>query len=178
MTSSQRIRINPEKCSGCRICELICAFTKHAEFNSKRSRIRIVKIERFLVDLPVVCQQCFTPSCITECPVGALKKDMDNIVHVDETLCTGCEQCVEACPFEAISIDPLSNVAILCDLCNGAPECVKWCPTRALELGEPPFTAKNIDLTTRSLLEKWSIPIKEYEEYFENPKRNKEHSDE
>ena len=178
MDLSQRIRINPEKCSGCRICELICGFSKHGEFNPKRSRIRIVKMERFFVDVPVVCQQCLNPSCVPECPAGALSKDKDGIIHVDEELCTGCERCMEVCPFDAISIDPLSGVAILCDLCNGTPECVHWCPTKTLEFGPPHPTPKGIASTARSLLEKWSIPHHEYEEYFKNSKWNKRHSDE
>jgi carbon-monoxide dehydrogenase iron sulfur subunit len=169
----QRIRVTPEKCSGCRICELICAFTKHAEFNPKRSRIRIVKLERFFVDVPVLCQQCLNPSCVTECSVNALKQDKDGIVHVDEELCTGCERCIEVCPFGAISIDPLRNVAIICDFCGGSPACVQWCPTKTLEFSSTPFTSNAVALTAKSLLEKWGIPSNEYEEYFQKFKWRK-----
>jgi len=166
MAAFQGIRINAERCTGCRICESICAFNKHDEFNPKRSRIRIVKMERFFLDVPVVCQQCPEPSCVAECPVGALKKGEDHVVHVEEDLCTGCERCIDACPFRGISIDPISNVAIICDLCRGAPECVQWCPTRAIELGPPQRPSNSVSSTAQSLLRKWGIPEKEYEEYF------------
>lgn len=166
-----RIWVNPEKCTGCRICELICAFTKHGEFNPKRSRIRIVKMERFSVDIPVVCKQCLKPLCMVDCPVDAIRKDTDGIVHVDEELCTGCGLCVEACPFGAISLDPLNSMAIVCDLCHGVPQCVKWCPTGALEFTPANSTLKRkrwgtVTLTAKSLLRKWGIPWEEYEEYY------------
>src|SRR3989339_1151362 len=131
MASLQQIRIYPEKCTGCRICESICAFGRHGEFNPKRSRIRIVKMERFFLDMPVVCQQCPEPSCVAACAAGALRKGGDHVVHVDEAGCTGCEGCMEACPFGGVSMDPQNSVAIICDLCLGSPECVQWCPTKA-----------------------------------------------
>jgi len=164
------ILINAEKCTGCRICELICTFTKHDEFNPKRSRIRIVKMERIFVDIPVVCTQCPDPPCVTSCPADALRKDADNIVRVDDESCTGCGSCVESCPFAAVFIDPLSDTAVVCDLCHGDPQCVKWCPTGALEFraSDQPGEEKTRDavtITTKSLLKKWGIAWEEYEKY-------------
>lgn len=167
MAPIQCIRINPEKCTGCRICESICAFNKHEEFNPKRARIRIVKMERFLLDLPVVCQQCPEPLCVAECPAGALTKGEDHLIHVEEGLCTGCGYCMDACSFGGISIDPVSNVAILCDLCGGSPECVQWCPTHAIEMGLAQVPANSVAVTAQSLLRKWGIPENEYEDYLQ-----------
>ena len=48
----ERIQVNLEKCTGCRICELICSMTRHGESNPKRSRIHVFKLERFFVDVP------------------------------------------------------------------------------------------------------------------------------
>jgi Fe-S-cluster-containing hydrogenase component 2 len=164
-----KIQIHAEKCTGCRICELICAFTKHDEFNPKRSRIRIVKMERILVDIPVVCRQCPDSPCVESCPSDALRKDSANIVCVDDA-CTGCESCREACPFGAISIDPLSDTAIVCDLCHGDPQCVRWCPTGALDLQRSDHPSQEsghhaVSVTAKSLLSKWGIPGEEYEKY-------------
>ncbi len=151
---------------------MICSFTKGQEFNPKRSRIRVVKMERFFIDIPIVCKQCFNPLCVSGCPIGALIKEKDHTIYVDEKICTGCGNCVNACPFGAISLDPITNMAIVCDLCNGSPSCVKWCPTKALEFvpGEIGPQRKRwfgAFAEAKSLLDRWSIPFKEFEEYYE-----------
>ncbi|MDI7258907.1 MAG: 4Fe-4S dicluster domain-containing protein [Thermodesulfobacteriota bacterium] len=170
--SSGCIQVVPEKCTGCRICELICSLTRYGESNPKRSRIRVVKLERFFVDVPVACKQCPDPSCAAECPTEVLKKGADHIMKIDEGGCTGCGQCVEACALGAISIDPSTQTAIVCDLCQGEPRCVQWCPTGALEFNPSMHVSQGerwnaAALTARSLMEKWSIPRNEYEEYLE-----------
>jgi len=37
-------------------------------------------------------------SCIKVCPVGAISKDKDGYIIVDEKLCISCEKCVAICP--------------------------------------------------------------------------------
>lgn len=37
-------------------------------------------------------------SCIAVCPVGAISKDKDGFIIVDEDLCIGCEKCTKICP--------------------------------------------------------------------------------
>lgn len=169
----QKIQINPEKCTGCRICELICSMTHYGESNPKRSRIHVYKLERFFVDVPMVCKQCPDPSCAAACPIEVLKRGAEHIMKVDEERCTGCGQCVEACPFGAISIDPSTRTAIVCDLCHGQPKCVKWCPGGALgfvsdSLAPSQKRWEASSSTIRSLIEKWGIPLKAYEEYEKN----------
>jgi len=171
MVLEQRIRINPEKCTGCRVCELICSATKHNEFNPKRSRIHIVKMERFFIDIPLVCRMCPNPLCVGSCPTAAIKKEGNGTVHIDEKLCTSCQKCVEACPFGAISIDSFNNKAIVCDLCAGDPQCVSWCPAGALELAQNQELSqrknwKTVEKTAKSLIKKWKIPLDEYERYY------------
>ncbi|MDP2644651.1 MAG: 4Fe-4S dicluster domain-containing protein [Desulfobacterales bacterium] len=171
MASPRRIRTKPEKCTGCRVCELICGFTKHGEFNPRRSRIRVVKMERFLVDIPVVCRFCLKPVCVSSCPADALRQDHQHVIHVDQKLCTGCELCIEACPFGAISMDPTDSSALVCDLCQGSPQCVQWCPTGALEIPPANSGAQKkrwtaVTPTARSLLRKWGIPLEEFEKYY------------
>jgi Fe-S-cluster-containing hydrogenase component 2 len=39
--SDFNIRFTPEKCTGCRTCQLICSFTYHHQFNPDLSHIRI-----------------------------------------------------------------------------------------------------------------------------------------
>ena len=139
------ILIYPEKCTGCRICEMICSFTKAEAFSSYRSRVRILKIEEEGIDLPMMCLHCEDPICSDVCPVGAIWKEESGLVKLDSSLCRGCHACMFVCPFGAISID--DGYMVKCDLCGGDPQCVKWCPTEALEFRRP-------ELARTSLMER------------------------
>ena len=41
-------------------------------------------------------------SCIKVCPVGAISKDKDGYIIVDEKTCISCEKCVQICPSNAM----------------------------------------------------------------------------
>jgi carbon-monoxide dehydrogenase iron sulfur subunit len=171
-----KVQINMEKCTGCRICEAICTFTKYKEFNPKRSRIRVTKVERLFLDMPSICQQCINPLCVANCVDHALKKQEDGTILVNEELCTGCEACTECCPFKAIFLDPVTLKSIVCDTCNGSPQCVKWCPTGALEFNTAkpaPQTSqsKNAVVSSKRLLDKWGVPKDEYKQYVVDMKK-------
>ena len=178
MNLQKAIRVDPEKCTGCRICELICSAQKNGEFNPKRSRIRIAKMERFFIDIPTVCQQCTKPLCRKSCESGAIEKADSGIMIVDQEKCIGCGDCVTACPFDAIFVDPVDDKAIVCDLCQGDPKCVQWCPTEALALQldipekdrkKPGSTAKEAKL----LVKRWKLPMDEWERYGQSNKSNR-----
>lgn len=129
-----RITVHADKCTGCKVCELACYYSKSRKFNPHKSRIRIVKLDRVGVDYPILCKFCSNPACIAGCPEGALYQDQNNIIRVDEVKCKGCwEFCVNSCEFGAIFFDGERRLPLICDLCHGEPACVKWCPTLALE---------------------------------------------
>jgi Fe-S-cluster-containing hydrogenase component 2 len=128
---------HPEKCTGCRICEIICSTVKENIINPKKARIRIVTVYPGTIDYPVVCKQCEKPPCVAACPVGAINVDeKTKAVLVNSDACIGCESCVNACPYSAIAMHPHNGkkLAVICDLCGGEPACVKWCPSAAIEL--------------------------------------------
>jgi len=126
----------PEKCVGCRLCELACSAAMEGKYNPKLSRIRIMTVHP-VSDIPVVCVQCKKPRCLETCPSEAIKWDKElGTVKVDQSLCIGCNSCVQECPFEAISLHPTKNVAVKCELCGGKPKCVAVCPTGALVYAE------------------------------------------
>ncbi|MHA2225027.1 MAG: 4Fe-4S dicluster domain-containing protein [Candidatus Hodarchaeales archaeon] len=125
--------VNPEKCSGCRICETTCSLFHEHVCNPTRARIQVVKWENAGLYLPMVCQQCESPICQTVCPMGAVYKDEDtSALLIDYNLCVGCKLCVTHCPFAGAIID-LSGKVKKCDLCDGDPLCVRNCEPEALQ---------------------------------------------
>lgn len=131
------LMIDYEKCTGCRLCELVCSVKHEGVSNPARSRIKIVKWEEEGRYVPMACQQCESPVCLAICPVKAISKDeVSGRVMVDYDLCIGCRMCIAACPFGGISYDPIGRKIIKCDLCDGEPQCVRFCETEALQFVE------------------------------------------
>ncbi len=107
---------------------------------------------------PSSCQHCENPSCMVDCPTGAIGKDPSGEVFIRDELCTGCGACARACPWQNIQMAPrpsgtarpkgvpADDLAVKCDLCRSyarGPACVQVCPTAAIfrvdpseELGE------------------------------------------
>lgn len=129
------INVNPENCTGCRLCEFACSVRSYGQSNPSRARIYVVvgEADGRLACVPVLCQQCVDPLCMRLCPAQALHRHPDtNAVVVDANLCLGCRTCVEVCPFGAPSVDPRLGICQKCTLCDGDPACVRICPNEAL----------------------------------------------
>jgi len=134
---SKVLFVEPEKCTGCRSCELICSFVHTGEFNPLRSRISIVAFEKTGFSFPAVCQQCSVAACMEVCPVGAISVDAATGAKiVNHSTCLRCKMCTIACPFGATFYDADHDLIIKCDLCGGDPECVKYCPSNAISYRE------------------------------------------
>lgn len=132
---ARHIEFNPDKCVGCRACELICSLVKEGGFIPNLARIRVErsgvqKLEGF------VCRQCDDPPCAKVCPVKAISKDKDGRVLIDESKCIGCGACVRACPYHDMFFDSEKKKAIKCDLCGGHPNCIPMCMHGAIKLVE------------------------------------------
>ena len=126
--------IDYEKCTGCRLCELVCSVKHEGVSNPARSRIKIVKWEMEGLFIPMSCQQCESAPCQAVCPVKAISRDENlNRVDIDYDICIGCRICVAVCPFGCIAFDTLAKRIIKCDLCDGDPACVKFCETGAIQ---------------------------------------------
>ena len=125
--------VEPEKCTGCRLCENVCSIYHEKVSNPSRARIHIVKWEDAGLYLPMVCQQCETPICETVCPMGAIKRDAKTgALLIDKDLCVGCNLCVMFCPLGGVIIGKNREI-LKCDLCGGDPLCVKFCIPGALQ---------------------------------------------
>lgn len=131
------IVISPDKCTGCRICELACSFNKSDSFNPKDAAISVLEFYEVGLQVPMTCLQCDEPHCAAVCPVNALEKDEETgVVNYDRERCIGCKMCVSACPFGNMTYSPRLKEVIKCDECGGDPQCVKLCPSGALEYKE------------------------------------------
>ncbi|MGD2271172.1 MAG: 4Fe-4S dicluster domain-containing protein [Desulfobacterales bacterium] len=125
---------NYEKCTGCRLCELVCAVKHDGISNPVRSRIKVMKWESEGLYIPMACQQCQEAPCMIACPVNAISQnEVRGRVEVDYDKCIGCRTCVSVCPFGAMSFNPIDRKVIKCDLCDGDPQCVRFCEVKAVD---------------------------------------------
>lgn len=73
--------VNPEDCTGCRICELICSSRKTGSYNPRNSAVKVLKNNDFNVNIPVFlmnCDECETasppePRCEKFCPMKVIR---------------------------------------------------------------------------------------------------------
>jgi Fe-S-cluster-containing dehydrogenase component len=174
--------LNLSICVGCRKCAEACHHENNHDRRSQQSYIRVFEMQKGSMDLgkgttdyqhavphpekfymPVQCQQCERPPCVSVCPVEATWKEPDGIVVVDYNWCIGCRYCQAACPYDARrfnwtkpqvpaeEINPvqsyLSNrirpqgVMEKCTFClhrtreGRLPACLEACPTGARVFG-------------------------------------------
>jgi len=151
------ILVDPERCTGCRTCELVCSLTKTRECNPQKARIRVLSIPHEGVDLPIVCQHCEDAPCRSVCPVAALRRDpQTGAIILEPTICVGCNACVMVCPYGAITYDVERRELIKCDLCGGDPLCVKYCVTEAIQFVRADIAMK---IRRKHALEKFVGPL-------------------
>lgn len=126
--------INPDKCTGCGLCEAFCSFRAERAVGPAKARITVCRWEEEGVFIPFTCLQCERPVCLEVCPVGAIRRNSaTRAMEIDQGRCLGCKTCVMACPFGGVAFDRDRGTAVKCDLCQGAPECAKICPTGAIQ---------------------------------------------
>lgn len=102
---------NPNKCIGCKACEIACAVahlncsvvTAGSIDTPFSPRVNLIRAER--VTVPIQCRQCEDAPCASACPEGAIVHK-DNKIVVKTELCVGCKTCMIACPFGAIDMVP------------------------------------------------------------------------
>ncbi|MBE3514152.1 4Fe-4S dicluster domain-containing protein [Enterobacter cloacae complex sp. I2] len=135
------IMADPEKCIGCRTCEVACMMSHEstAAPDAFTSRIRVVKGNAFTT--AVGCHQCEDAPCANVCPTQAIRRAARAWL-VEQSRCIGCKSCMVACPFGAMQVRVVEGrvQALKCDLCahrEGGPACVEACPTHALRCIDP-----------------------------------------
>lgn len=66
--------IDMDKCTGCRICELVCSMKHHGEFNPSKSYIRVMQNDEMDINMVALGVKCdFCNECVEWCMPGAIK---------------------------------------------------------------------------------------------------------
>lgn len=138
-----QIFVRPERCMGCKSCEIACA-VQHSKGKTLLSAIlespppmkRLFVESTEQIRMPVMCRHCEDAPCLNACITGCLYRDDKGLVRRKKERCIGCWTCIMVCPFGVISRDKNKRIAVKCDRCHklDVPACVSACPTKALVL--------------------------------------------
>jgi benzoyl-CoA reductase subunit BamC len=124
------IKIDVNKCNGCRACEVICsAFhsaPKYSANNPARSRIRVIHDPLRDIYVPVYAGDYTAAEC-----TGRDRYTIDGKEYEE------CAFCRASCPSRDAFKEPDSGLPLKCDMCESDPPldkpmCVKWCINEAL----------------------------------------------
>jgi len=121
-----RIKVDPTKCSGCHLCEVVCSLFHLGIINAEKSAIHIKKDDLDTsLNTPILCRQCKEMKCLVgeEVIEGQEKKEFVwNRMRADH------------CPFHALPV--LAEKVYHCDLCGGNPQCIKVCTPKAISMAK------------------------------------------
>lgn len=121
------IKVDLDKCNGCRACEIACAAfhakPKYSSFNPARSRIRMIIDERNDEWVPIRATDYAKAEC-----------DGRRIYTINGKEYSECSFCGTICPSRDLFFDPDSGLPLKCDLCEDEKEplCVQACPQGCL----------------------------------------------
>lgn len=124
------IKIDVDKCNGCRACEVVCsafhAAPRYSSSNPARSRIRVVRDPLRDVYVPVYSGEYTAAEC-----AGRDRYVIDGKEYEE------CAFCRASCPSRDAFKEPDSLLPLKCDMCESDPPleepmCVQWCVNDAL----------------------------------------------
>jgi len=148
----KEIRIDVEKCTGCRACEMACsafhAKPRYSGVNPARSRIRVVADEITDEYVPVYAGN-FTR---TEC-------DGRHFYQLNGKQYSECSFCRASCPSRDYFIEPDSGLPLKCDMCEDEPPlaeplCVTLCQTGCLSYEKRQLETEVDELGERGAMER------------------------
>ena len=157
----KRIKVDLDKCNGCRACEMACsafhASPKYSSINPARSRIRVVSDIENDEYVPIRSTDYTKAEC-----------DGRRVYKVNEKEYRECSFCGSICPARDLFKDPASGLPLKCDLCEDDPPleepmCVQVCTQDALtyeereEEVEEEEDRDDIEIGLKSLIDKHGV---------------------
>jgi carbon-monoxide dehydrogenase iron sulfur subunit len=141
--------IRPERCMGCRSCEVACAvahsqnknlFSAIGEQPAPKERIKVNCSPNLEISIPVTCRHCENAPCVSVCPQQAITRDeTGTFLSFSPERCINCWSCSIVCPrflplYQLIlvmgcwttsmasnreAISKQKEAGVKCDLCEG-----------------------------------------------------------
>lgn len=155
------IKVDVDKCNGCRACEVICsafhATPKFSSNNPARSRIRVIRDPLKDIYVPVYAGEYTSAEC------AGRDKYVINGKEYEE-----CAFCRASCPSRDAFKEPDSKLPLKCDMCESDPTlekpwCVQWCHAEALvyevreeEIEDQP-EIEELEVGLESLISKFGV---------------------
>ena len=158
------IKIDADKCNGCRSCEVICsafhALPRYSSSNPARSRIRIVREPLKDIYIPVYAGEYTAAECTGR-----------NMYIIDGKEYAECDFCRSSCPSRNLFKEPDSGLPLKCDMCEDEPpleqpKCVEWCLNDALiyeereeEVDEEEVSPGDVEIGVESLIDQYGLQL-------------------
>jgi len=155
------IKVDVDKCNGCRACEMICsafhAVPRYSSNNPARARIRVIRDPLRDVYVPVYAGEYAPAECM-----GRDKYVIDGKEYEE------CAFCRASCPSRDVFKEPDSGLPLKCDMCESDPDlkeplCVQWCITDALiyeereEVAEESGEQQELEIGLTALADKFGL---------------------
>ena len=130
----KEIKVDIDKCTGCRSCEMACsafhAVPKYSSLNPARARIRVFMDEIRDVYVPIRAGDYTQAEC-----------NGRNLYVINGKQYSECAFCPASCPSRDYFKEPDSGLPLKCDMCEDVPPlsepmCVQACKFNALTYEE------------------------------------------
>jgi tetrathionate reductase subunit B len=159
--------VDLRRCIGCQTCSIACKQEWNVPVGRYRSWVKQVAKGVFPDTrksfLPILCNNCEKPICVTVCPVLASYQKPNGIVEISSHKCIGCRYCMASCPYGVRYLHPDLGIAQKCNWCShrtesgGQPACVEACSVSARIFGDLNDPASEI---SRQIAQNAVQPIK------------------
>ncbi|MBW1913078.1 MAG: (4Fe-4S)-binding protein [Deltaproteobacteria bacterium] len=125
----KEIKVDVDKCTGCRSCEMACsafhAIPKYSSINPARARIHVVMDELRDVYVPIRAGEYTQAEC-----------NGRNLYTINGKEYSECSFCPASCPSRDLFKEPDSGLPLKCDMCEDDPPLSEACEFEALTYEE------------------------------------------